>query len=536
MAGQDRPVALANANAMLRRVDLCCEVAAPLIFGWLIVAFGPLICARACVALVALSLPALLALTTLTNRLSRGALSRPRPIDKSPRSPQPSEESHLPLAQLPIKDSEESQSAPEKATRRFEKIYESRTAKKMGFVLKDSVPNTQEWMQQAPSSSSSLLQGSCAACSFSSPPPSPLLPLPTSSLFSNASAAEPLVSLCCFHRSCLHPPPVPHATAGMVGVEHHRHMLPRACSTGHDCGATAAAAAATATATATATAPAAGPAVAGAAASVGKALDKALGGLGRVTEAAGKALGKAATGVGKVAEAAGKGWRCYVQQAVMPASAAYVLLFFNAVLSPGGLLTSFLSQHGVQMSVIGAFRGACAAMGFAATFVSPPLVARLGVLQAGSAALVFQALLLALAVAIFSSLSRFPPVLQQGLLLLFLLLVVLSRVGHWTFEIVDSQIIQTAIPPASANLIGTTEIALASLAELLMLGLAIVVHDPKHFAALAAMSMAAVFAAAGVYCSWLARPDPRIEKLFPNQPEVRWGEVFGRRGSGAGRK
>ncbi|CAI5521605.1 unnamed protein product [Closterium sp. Naga37s-1] len=156
--------------------------------------------------------------------------------------------------------------------------------------------------------------------------------------------------------------------------------------------------------------------------------------------------------------------------------------------------------------------------------------------QAGSAALVFQALLLALAVAIFSSLSRFPPVLQQGLLLLFLLLVVLSRVGHWTFEIVDSQIIQTAIPPASANLIGTTEIALASLAELLMLGLAIVVHDPKHFAALAAMSMAAVFAAAGVYCSWLARPDPRIEKLFPNQPVVRWGEVFGRRGSGAGRK
>ncbi|CAI5932817.1 unnamed protein product [Closterium sp. NIES-65] len=156
--------------------------------------------------------------------------------------------------------------------------------------------------------------------------------------------------------------------------------------------------------------------------------------------------------------------------------------------------------------------------------------------QAGSAALVFQALLLALAVGIFSSLSHCPPVLQQGLMLLFLLLVVLSRVGHWTFEIVDSQIIQTAIPPASANLIGTTEIALASLAELLMLGIAIVVHDPKHFAALAAMSMAAVFAAAGVYCSWLARPDPRIQKLFPNQPEVRWGEVFGRWGNGGGRK
>ncbi|CAI6004632.1 unnamed protein product [Closterium sp. NIES-64] len=375
LAGQDRPVALANANAMLRRVDLCCEVAAPLIFGWLIVAFGPLICARACVALVALSLPALLALTTLTNRLSYGAPSRPRPIKEHSPSP----------------------------------------------------------------------------CS------------PT------ASPTELSADLDLRNGD-------------------------------------------------------------------GKALDKALEGLGRVTKTAGKALNTAAAGVGKVAEAAGKGWRCYVQQAVMPASAAYVLLFFNAVLSPGGLLTSFLSQHGVQMSVIAAFRGACAATGFAATFVSPPLVARLGVLQAGSAALVFQALLLALAVGIFSSLSHCPPVLQQGLMLLFLLLVVLSRVGHWTFEIVDSQIIQTAIPPASANLIGTTEIALASLAELLMLGIAIVVHDPKHFAALAAMSMAAVFAAAGVYCSWLARPDPRIQKLFPNQPEVRWGEVFGRWGNGGGRK
>ncbi|CAI5939282.1 unnamed protein product [Closterium sp. NIES-64] len=59
LVGPNRPVPLATANAMLRRVEQSCEVAAALIFGWLIAAWGPLVCAKACLALVALSLPAM---------------------------------------------------------------------------------------------------------------------------------------------------------------------------------------------------------------------------------------------------------------------------------------------------------------------------------------------------------------------------------------------------------------------------------------------------------------------------------------------
>lgn len=40
---------------------------------------------------------------------------------------------------------------------------------------------------------------------------------------------------------------------------------------------------------------------------------------------------------------------------------------------------------GVDVTVIGAFRGACAAMGLAATFVSAPLVSRLGLLNVSDA-------------------------------------------------------------------------------------------------------------------------------------------------------
>jgi hypothetical protein len=45
-------------------------------------------------------------------------------------------------------------------------------------------------------------------------------------------------------------------------------------------------------------------------------------------------------------EALSNGWRLYLAQPVLPASIAYVMLYFNAVLSPGGLITSFLTQQG----------------------------------------------------------------------------------------------------------------------------------------------------------------------------------------------
>ncbi|CAI7779354.1 unnamed protein product [Closterium sp. NIES-53] len=275
-------------------------------------------------------------------------------------------------------------------------------------------------------------------------------------------------------------------------------------------------------------------------------------GVAEVAEAAASAVGRVVGGLRSVVEAAREGWRCYVQQVVMPASMAYALLCFNAVLAPGGLMTSYLTLHGewpsctfeiqtrnpnletsntlilagVHMRVIGEFSSACAAMGFAATRRAP----RRSAGAAASAAVLFQALLLFLSLLTFSSISFAPPSLQQGLLLLFLLLIVsllvLSRVGNWTFEIVDAQVIQTAVPAASANSFGSTEMALASLAELLMFALAIALHDPRYFGTLVLMSVAAVFAAATLYCSWLAWPDPRLAKVFPNQSGVWWRKVF----------
>ncbi|OVA16795.1 Ferroporti-1 [Macleaya cordata] len=190
------------------------------------------------------------------------------------------------------------------------------------------------------------------------------------------------------------------------------------------------------------------------------------------------------------------GWMEYKQQPVLPASLAYVLLYFNIVLTPGGLMTAFLTQRGLNPSIIGGFSGLCAFMGVAATFISAGLVKRLGILKAGAAGLIFQASLLTVAVAVYWSGS----LSQQTPLLFFLSLIVLSRLGHMSYDVLGAQILQTGIPTSKANIIGTTELSVASLAEFVMLGVAIIANDVSHFGFLAMLSLSSVVGAAWMFC------------------------------------
>ncbi|XP_073223945.1 solute carrier family 40 member 3, chloroplastic [Cicer arietinum] len=213
-------------------------------------------------------------------------------------------------------------------------------------------------------------------------------------------------------------------------------------------------------------------------------------------------------------EAIKLGWKEYLGQPVLPASIAWVLLYFNIVLTPGSLMTAFLTQQGLHPSIIGGFSGMCAFMGVAATFVSSTLVKQFGILKAGAVGLVFQALLLSMAVAVYMSGS----ISHQSPLLVFLFLIILSRLGHMSYDVVGAQIIQTGIPSSKANLIGTTEVAVASLAESIMLGVAIIANDPSHFGCLAMLSLLSVVGAAWMFCRWLSNPTDEQKSLFSYYP------------------
>ncbi|WOL03260.1 solute carrier family 40 member 2, chloroplastic [Canna indica] len=204
------------------------------------------------------------------------------------------------------------------------------------------------------------------------------------------------------------------------------------------------------------------------------------------------------------------GWKEYKHQPVLPASLAYVLLYFNIALAPGAIMTSLLVHHGINPSIIGGFSGLCSIMGFAATFMSASLVKKFGILKAGAAGLMFQAFLLTLAVSVYWTGS----ITQQSRLLFFLSLIVVSRMGHMSYDVVGTQILQTGIPPSKANLIGITEVSMASLAELLMFGVAIIANDVAHFGFLATLSLSSVVVAALIFSLWMANPTESQRKHF----------------------
>ncbi|KAL5230183.1 hypothetical protein ABZP36_028959 [Zizania latifolia] len=207
-----------------------------------------------------------------------------------------------------------------------------------------------------------------------------------------------------------------------------------------------------------------------------------------------------------------QGWREYMNQPVLPASLAYVLICFNVALAPGALMTTFLIHQGVIPSVIGAFGGLSALVGILATFMTAGLVRELGILKAGAAGLIAQSALLGAAVVVYLT----GAVSRRGALFGFLGLIVASRLGHMAYSTIGLQVVQTGNPADKAKLIGATEIAVASLAELAMMAVAVVAGDASHFGALAVLSAAAAAAAAVLYCSWLANSTDELKRLFPS--------------------
>ncbi|KAF4354013.1 hypothetical protein G4B88_011176 [Cannabis sativa] len=79
-------------------------------------------------------------------------------------------------------------------------------------------------------------------------------------------------------------------------------------------------------------------------------------------------------------------------------------------------------------------------------------------------------------------------------------------------------ILQTGIPSSKANLIGTTEVAVASLAESTMLGVAIIANDVSHFRYLAMLSLLSVVGSAFMYCRWMYNPTQEQRTLFSFDP------------------
>lgn len=76
LAGTNRPVALAQANAALSRIDLLCEIVGAALFGILLSKYEPVVCLKIAAGVMMGALPVVVSLAWLTNKLSSGVLDR----------------------------------------------------------------------------------------------------------------------------------------------------------------------------------------------------------------------------------------------------------------------------------------------------------------------------------------------------------------------------------------------------------------------------------------------------------------------------
>jgi iron-regulated transporter 1 len=195
------------------------------------------------------------------------------------------------------------------------------------------------------------------------------------------------------------------------------------------------------------------------------------------------------------------GWRAFFKQPVAPAVLCYALLWLS-VLSPHGvLLTGFLKDGwNLPEVAIGIFRGAGALFGLAATFLFPIVIRSLGLLKGSQAFVVFQVLMVALAVVCFWTGGS---VGQAG----FLVFILFSRIGLYGFSLGETQIRQVGIASEVRGEVNGFANALTGIATLALYGFGALLPSTSDFSLLVIGSAAFICLAAVLFSLWSARTE-----------------------------
>jgi iron-regulated transporter 1 len=199
-----------------------------------------------------------------------------------------------------------------------------------------------------------------------------------------------------------------------------------------------------------------------------------------------------------LAESLTSGWRDFFAQPAAYAMIAYAWLWLT-VLSPHGvLLTAWLkTQWSLPEAAIGVFRGLGAVFGLAATYLFPRVLARLGLVRATRAFIIFQAACLVGAGIAFSA--------GPDHALPFAALVLLSRIGLYGFSLGETEIRQTTIAPGIRGRVNGFANALTSLSALGVYGAGAMLPSPAQFPLLVYGSIGCVTMGALTFSLWSAR-------------------------------
>lgn len=197
-------------------------------------------------------------------------------------------------------------------------------------------------------------------------------------------------------------------------------------------------------------------------------------------------------------------------------SSSYILLYFT-ILSPGAMLNSWMNSMNdddsndtpiVTEQTIAYFGSASQFCGAIATFITPFIIRRTKSLQKASAMTQwFQSICILYGFSCFYRLDALQEITIKGvtrtknssnstsdtsLMIQFLTSIGLSRVGLWSFDLVERQVLQETVPRKHQTLFFNGEKSLTQFFSLGMMGLCYIYPNPQSFIVLVACSVVAV--------------------------------------------
>lgn len=198
-----------------------------------------------------------------------------------------------------------------------------------------------------------------------------------------------------------------------------------------------------------------------------------------------------------------KGWKLYFAQSVFLGSFAYVFLYLT-VLSPGSLMTAYLGTRDVASIEVGVFQALASTFGITATFLTPWLISKFGLEITGLYSIWCQLVLIACAIPYFYFDIN---------VWFFLVPIILSRAPLWSFDLIETQIMQLHVPEAERGVVNSVEYSLTNVFALMSYALGIIASDPEDYVYLVLTSVGSVACGAVLYSIWARKFLRRVQTI-----------------------
>jgi len=190
--------------------------------------------------------------------------------------------------------------------------------------------------------------------------------------------------------------------------------------------------------------------------------------------------------------------RLYENSHAFLPSLSLALLFLTVLSFSGQMITYLFAIEYPRLTSahIGILRTIATILEISSTFITPRLISHIGVVRTGIWSLSWQCLFLTPGLATFWFGSSLSPVLTTYL---FIVCVILSRVGLWSFDLTAQLLVQNSVDASQRGSFSAVESSLQNFFELCTFAMTIVWSRPEQFKYPAIISLAALYTAAACY-------------------------------------